>query len=291
MHNSEIASVLEQIADLLEFKGANTFRVRAYRNAARTIHDLPEPAAKIVADSNRSLQEISGIGADLAEKITTLVQTGFLPMLKELQAEVPESVLTLLRIPGLGPKKAAALYKELKIATLEQLRAACEAHQVRELKGFGAKTEETILAGMSLATSPEVKRLYWSEADLFVQRILEHLRSCKSIRQMEAAGSYRRGQETVGDLDIVAEADDPNEAMDRLGALDDVATVLGRGDTKMSVRLQSGLQVDLRIVPAKAFGAALLYFTGSKQHNIVLRGLAKDRGLKINEYGRVSRCR
>jgi DNA polymerase (family 10) len=285
MHNSEIAAALEQIADLLEFQGANQFRVRAYRNAARTVHDLPEPAERIVADTSRSLREFNGIGADLAEKITTLVQTGFLPMLKELQAEVPESVLTLLRIPGLGPKKAAALYRELKIATLDQLRAACEAHQVRALKGFGAKTEATILAGMSLATSPEVQRLYWAEADTIAQSLLEHLRSCQSIRQMEVAGSYRRGQETIGDLDIVAEADESNEAMDRLGALGDVATVIGRGDTKMSVRLHSGLQVDLRIVPAKSFGAALLYFTGSKQHNIVLRGMAKDRGLRINEYG------
>ena len=138
---------------------------------------------------------------------------------------------------------------------------------------------------MSLATSPEVQRLYWAEADTIAQSLLEHLRSCQSIRQMEVAGSYRRGQETIGDLDIVAEADEPNEAMDRLGALGDVAAVLGRGDTKMSVRLHSGLQVDLRIVPAKSFGAALLYFTGSKQHNIVLRGMAKDRGLRINEYG------
>ncbi len=285
MQNAEIAAALDEIADLLEFEGANQFRVRAYRNASRVIHDLAEPAERIVADANRSLTELSGVGAELAEKIATLVRTGSIPALVELRAKVPESVLALLRIPGLGPKKAAVLFKELSIATLDQLRAACEAHRVRELKGFGAKTEETILAGIGLAASPEAQRMYWNDADAIAQTILAHLRACQSIRQMDTAGSYRRGKETIGDLDIVVESADGAEAMDRLGEMPDVENVLGRGDTKMSVRLVRGLQVDLRIVPEKSYGAALLYFTGSKQHNIVLRGLAKDRGLKINEYG------
>lgn len=285
MQNAEIAATLDEIADLLEFEGANQFRVRAYRNASRVIHDLAEPAERIVADANRNLTDLSGIGADLAEKIVTLVRTGSIPALVELRAKVPESVLALLRIPGLGPKKAAVLFKELSIATLDQLRAACEAHRVRELKGFGAKTEETILAGIGLAASPEAQRMYWNDADAIAQTILSHLRVCNSIRQMDVAGSYRRGKETIGDLDIVVESADGDEVMDRLGELPDVEKVLGRGDTKMSVRLGSGLQVDLRIVPKKSYGAALLYFTGSKPHNIVLRGLAKDCGLKINEYG------
>ena len=190
-----------------------------------------------------------------------------------------------MRVPGLGPKKAAKLFKELGVKTLAELRAACEAQRVRELEGFGAKTEETILSGMTLAESPEAQRMYWADADVFARALLEHLRSAASIKQIEMAGSYRRGRETIGDLDIVVESSDPKEVMDRFAEFPDIAAVLGRGDTKMSIRLGSGLQVDLRIVPAESFGAALVYFTGSKQHNIVLRGMAKDRGLRINEYG------
>jgi DNA polymerase (family 10) len=156
---------------------------------------------------------------------------------------------------------------------------------VRKLKGFGAKTEETILAGLPFATSEELVRLYWAEADVFAQQLRDHLRACGSIKQLEIAGSYRRGKETVGDLDILVESTDPTEVTNRLADFPSIEAVLGRGDTKMSVRLATGLQVDLRIVPGESFGAALQYFTGSKEHNVVLRGLAKDRGLRINEYG------
>ncbi len=285
MNNAEIAAVLDQVADLLEFQGANAFRVRAYRNAARTVSDLSEPIAKVAADPTRKLTDIAGIGKDLADKVQTLIDSGRLPMLDELQSQIPNSVMTLLRIPGLGPKKASALHKELNINTLDELRAACEAGTVRGLKGFGKKTEETILAGLSFAESDAIKRLYWAEAEVFAQQIREHLRPCVTIRQLEIAGSFRRGRETVGDLDVLVDSTDPKEVMDRFAALGSIETVLGRGDTKMSVRLGSGLQIDLRIVPAQSFGAALQYFTGSKDHNVILRGLAKDRGLKINEYG------
>ncbi len=176
MTNHEIAAVFEQIADLLEFQGANPFRVRAYRNAARTIHDLPESAADIVADPERSLTDIEGIGKDLAEKVATLVETGSLPMLEELLAEIPESVLAILRVPGLGPKRAAQLYHELKIATLDDLRAACESHKVQELKGFGAKTEAAILQGLDIASEAE-QRILWIEADQHVQEILAHMQT------------------------------------------------------------------------------------------------------------------
>lgn len=285
MHNAEIAAALDEVADLLEFQGANSFRVRAYRNASRTVHDLTEPAERVASDSNRSLTEFSGIGADLAVKIKTLIDTGKLPMLEELRAAVPESVLALMRIPGLGPKKAAALFSQLGIKTLDELRAACETHQVRDLKGFGEKTEAAILAGMSFAASPEVLRIYWADADLIAQALVAHLRAGGGVRQIEPAGSYRRGRETVGDLDFVVDCEDGAAVMDRLAAYPEVSAVIGRGDTKMSVRLMSGLQIDLRVVPEKSFGAALVYFTGSKQHNIVLRGLAKQHGLRINEYG------
>jgi DNA polymerase (family 10) len=284
MTNVEIAAVFEQIADLLEFKGENPFRVRAYRNAARMIHDLPESAAEIVADKNRKLTDIEGIGKDLAEKIATLVETGSLPMLEELFAEVPESILAIMRVPGLGPKRAAILFHELDVRGIDQLREACEQHRVRDLKGFGAKTEAVILQGLDIAAEAG-KRILWAEADQHVQSILGHMKSCRAIEKIEAAGSYRRCQDTVGDLDFLAVAKNADPVMDCLTHYGGLAQVLARGDTKMSIRLTSGVQVDLRVVPAISFGAAMQYFTGSKQHNIVIRGRAKDKGLKINEYG------
>ena len=284
MTNAQIAAVFEEIADLLDFQGANAFRVRAYRNAARTVGDLHETIDTILADPNRKLTDIDGIGDDLAAKIATLARTGDLPMRQELLAEVPESVLALLRVPGLGPKKAAALHKQLKINSLDELREACLAHRVQELKGFGVKTEQTILAGLEISGAAQ-ERLLWAEADDYCQALLTHLRACRSLEQIAPAGSYRRGRDTVGDLDILVVSSDAGEVMDRLGAFAGVADVLARGDTKMSVRLAAGFQVDLRVVPAESFGAALQYFTGSKQHNVVLRGRAKARGLKINEYG------
>ncbi len=284
MNNARIAETFELIADLLEFSDANPFRVRAYRNGARAIRDYPQQMESVRQDSDAEFTDIAGVGKDLAEKVATLLDTGSVPMLDELLEEIPKSVLEILRIPGLGPKKAAALYNTLGISTLDQLKAACEAHQVRDLKGFGAKTEETILAGMSLAQTAG-DRMLWAIADQFAQAIRDHLESCKSIKQLEVAGSYRRGRETVGDLDILVVSSKVDEVMDRLGEFPELESVVGRGPTKMTIRVADGPQVDLRVVPAKSFGAALVYFTGSKQHNIVLRGMAKDRGLKINEYG------
>jgi len=284
MTNSEIAAVFEQVADLLEFQGANPFRVRAYRNGARAIRDLSESASDLVARKDRGLTDIPGIGKDLADKVATLVQTGSLPLLEELLAQIPESILAILRVPGLGPKRTAALHRELGIATLEQLREACESHRVAALKGFGAKTEAAILRGLEIAAQAEL-RVYWAEADEVARALREHLGSRRAVRQLEFAGSYRRGKDTVGDLDILVVADDPGAVMEHFAAFSGVASVLARGDTKMSVRLQSKLQVDLRVVPEESFGAALQYFTGSKAHNVVLRGMAKARGLKVNEYG------
>jgi DNA polymerase (family 10) len=284
MTNADVADVFEQVADLLEFQGANPFRVRAYRNGARAIRDLPESVAQIVADPNRELTDVEGIGKDLAQKVATLVETGSLPMLEEILAEIPNSVLAVLRVPGLGPKRAAVLFHELGVSDLDQLRRACETKQVRDLAGFGAKTEEKILQGLAVAAEADA-RTYWAEADAVAQAILEHLRGCKGVRKAEPAGSYRRCRETVGDLDILVVAADAGEVMDHFGRFGDVKDVLLRGGTKMSVRLVGGMQVDLRAVPAESFGAALQYFTGSKAHNIVLRGMAKGRGLKINEYG------
>lgn len=284
MNNAAIAAVFDEVADLLEFTESNPFRVRAYRNAAHTIRQLSEPLAAIATDPNRKLTDIKGIGKDLAERVTSLVTTGDLPMHRELLAQIPASALELLRVPGLGPKKAAVLLKELGVTSLAELRAACESQKVRELKGFGAKTEQTILDGLPMAATA-AERLYWSEADIYAQAILDYLRASPGVTQIEVAGSYRRGRETIGDLDFLAVAASPTELMQRLADYPGVAEVLARGETKTSVRLGSGLQVDLRVVGPESFGAALQYFTGSKEHNVVLRGLAKARGLKINEYG------
>jgi DNA polymerase (family 10) len=284
MNNRDVAALFDEIADLLEFQSANPFRVRAYRNAARRINDLPEPLAKIAADPTRELTDLDGIGKDLAQKIGELIDTGSIAMLDELRAAIPGGVLAMVRIPGMGPKKAAALHKELGITSLDMLRAACEADQVQALKGFGKKTQEKILAGIDAAASAHL-RMYWAHADEIVEELLAHMRQVKSIRQIEVAGSYRRGRETIGDLDLLVDADDPNDVMNQLGRFEELATVIGRGDTKMSIRLGRGLQIDLRVVPSKSFGAALQYFTGSKDHNVVLRGMVKDRGLLLNEYG------
>ncbi|HEX2476828.1 MAG TPA: helix-hairpin-helix domain-containing protein [Lacipirellulaceae bacterium] len=284
MNNRDVAALFDEIADLLEFQNANPFRVRAYRNAARKINDLSESLATIAADPKRELTDLDGIGKDLALKIGEVLETGSIAMLEELRAEIPGGVLAMVRIPGLGPKKAAALYKELGITSLDGLRVACEADQVQALKGFGKKTQDKILAGIDTAAHAQ-ERMYWAHADEVVQDLLVHMRRLPGIRQMEVAGSYRRGRETIGDVDLLVDADDVDAVMDHLGRFEELATVIGRGDTKMSIRLGRGLQIDLRVVPPKSFGAALQYFTGSKDHNVVLRGMAKDRGLRINEYG------
>ncbi len=286
MTNSHIADAFDLLGDILDFQGANPFRVRAYRNASRTIGDFSEPVADIVRDPARELTDIAGIGKDLAEKIKELVTTGELKYLTELQSQIPASVLALLRVPGMGPKKAAVLFKELGIENLDQLRVACQEQRVRNLKGFGAKTEETILKGLAIAEAGD-QRTKWADADATVMEMLDHMRTLKGIKQIEAAGSYRRRCETIGDLDFLVEAKESEitAVMDHFGTFPGIADVIARGDTKMSVRLGSGLQMDLRVVPKESFGAALQYFTGSKAHNVKLRGLAKKQHLKISEWG------
>ena len=281
--NAQIAEVFEEVADLLEFQGANPFRVRAYRNGARAVRDLPEPVSTMI-EEERDLTKIEGVGKSVAEKCETLVHTGKLPQLEDLRKQVPHTVLDLLRVPGMGPKKAAVLFNELQIRTLDDLKAACEAGKVRELKGFGEKTEQSILEGIAI-TAVANQRMRWADADQIARELMDHFKPLKEIQQLQMAGSYRRGKETVGDLDILVVAKDHEPVMDRFGQYQDIGNVIARGGTKMSVRLNNGLQVDLRVVPVKSFGAAMQYFTGSKEHNVVLRGRAKQRGLKINEYG------
>jgi DNA polymerase (family 10) len=266
MTNTRIADVFDEIADLLEFKGANPFRLRAYRNGARTIRHYSEPLSEVVADEYRKLTEIDGIGKDLAAKIETLVETSKLDMHEELKSEIPSTVFAILRIPRLGPKKAAVLYNDLGIETLEQLKAACEAEKVRSLKGFGAKTEQVILDGIPYAESAASQtRIQWADADDIAHELLSHMKTCDRIGRMEMAGSYRRGKETIGDLDLLVTCDNWDHVMDHFGQFSEVSDTIVRGSTKMSVRLHSGLQIDLRVVPSESFGAALQYFTGSKE--------------------------
>jgi DNA polymerase (family 10) len=245
--NTDIAATFEQIADLLEYQGDNVFRVRAYRNAARTIGGMVESLATVRADSKRSLTDLEGIGADLAEKIGTLLDTGDVPLLQELRKAVPAVVFELMRVPGLGPKKVKLLVDQLGIDSLDSLEQACR--------------------------------------DQIVQELLVWMRGCPQVRQIEGAGSWRRGRETVGDLDLVVDSDAAGAVMDRLHAWKETSTVLLRGDTKTSVRGPQGVQIDLRVVDHGSFGAALQYFTGSKEHNVRLRSWARDRGLTMNEYG------
>lgn len=284
MQNSDVVRIFEELADLLEIQNANPFRVRAYRNAARLIGDLPESVAEIVRDPERSLTDLEGIGDDLAQKIKTILETGTVPQLDELRAQVPRGVVEMLRIPGLGPKKAAALFKDLGITSLEMLKAAAESGAVAQLKGFGEKTAHSILDGLKNLEQTG-QRMYLAEARPLAEAIVADLRTVPGVKHAEVAGSFRRRRETVGDLDLLATADDSAATMDRLAANPLVEKVLARGETKQRVRLTAGIEMDLRVVPDESYGAALVYFTGSKAHNIVLRRRAQDRGLKLNEYG------
>ncbi|MFK7736891.1 MAG: DNA polymerase/3'-5' exonuclease PolX [Pirellulaceae bacterium] len=284
MNNVEIARVFEQMADLLELRGENAFRVRAYRNGAKTIQELTEPVAEIIANPEKDLKSFAGIGGTLAEKCEVLVATGSLPQLEKLRADTPDVLIKMTRIPGLGAKKAMALQSELALESLEDLRKACEEKRVRELKGFAAKTEQLILDGLEIAEAA-AQRIRIDQAEKLVNRLRLHLETCKAIDQLEFAGSYRRGKESVGDVDILAVSTDHTAVMDCFGEFPGIVGKLVRGETKMSIRVDEQFQVDLRVVSAESFGAALQYFTGSKEHNVAVRGRARKMGLTVNEYG------
>ncbi|MEM9368694.1 MAG: DNA polymerase/3'-5' exonuclease PolX [Planctomycetota bacterium] len=284
MDNASIASVFEEMAELLEFRGENPFRIRAYQNGARAIRDLDESVADILSNPARDLSSVPGIGKTLVEKTQTLLELGNLPQLEQLRQSVPEVVIAMARIPGLGAKKAAKLHEELALDSLDDLAAACREGRVAVLKGFGKKTEATILDGLAIAKAA-AERIKWAEADTIANAIQTHMESCDGIIKMQWAGSYRRGKETVGDLDLLAVAEDREKAFDHFEAFPDRSTTILRGDTKMSIRVGKAFQVDMRLVTADQFGAALQYFTGSQAHNIHVRRLAKQRDLKVNEYG------
>src|SRR6266566_2327648 len=286
MQNPDIARLFDEVADLLEIQDANPFRVRAYRNAARTIRDFPEPITDLVRAGTKDLTDIAGIGDDLAEKITEIVTTGELPLRKQLASKLPAGLLDLLRIPGLGPKRVKLLYKKLKVKSAADLATALDKGRVQKLKGFGPKMEEKMRAGIGQAQVGE-RRMLLNEAETQATAVVAYLEAGGGIRQMEVAGSYRRRRETIGDLDIVvtSEGKDSTPVMNRFVAYGDVANVISKGETRATVKLRGGLQVDLRAVEPDAYGAALLYFTGSKAHNIDLRKIAQEKSYKLNEYG------
>ena len=283
MDNPQIARVFEEIADILEIQNANPFRVRAYRNAVRTVEAQATPLRRMV-EERRSLTDLPGIGKEMAAHIQEMVATGTLGFRDELLAEVPRSLIELVRLPGLGPKKARKLWDDLKIQSVDELEAAAKAGRIAAVPGFGAKTQEKILAGIA-EHRQHVSRLLLSEAERSVEPLLAWLREVPDLERLEVAGSYRRRCETVGDIDLVAVSPRPAEVMERFRAYGQIEKILMAGDTRSTVVLGSGLQVDLRAVPPDCYGAALVYFTGSKEHNVKLRRRAVERGLRISEYG------
>jgi DNA polymerase (family 10) len=283
IENVDIAKIFEEIADLLEIKGENTFRVRAYRTAARTVETLPQPCAQLVSNP-KTLAKLPGIAKDLASKICEIVQTGDLTLRRELASELPESLVQMVRIPGVGPKRARQIYDTFGIKTIEELEEGARSGRLRELRGLGETLEKKILEGISELKAAGA-RFRLSEADAYIRPLLEFLRKSTGLRTLDVAGSYRRRKDTVGDVDILAVEGRGSSIAERFVQYPLVQKVLAKGETKCSVALRSGLQIDLRIVPAESYGAALHYFTGSKPHNIAIRTLGVKRKLKINEYG------
>lgn len=281
MDNSEVASVLYEIADLLELQGVS-FKPQAYRRAARNIEQLERPLSEMA--SRGRLDEVPGVGDALSKKIQELLDTGELEYLERLRAEVPEGLVRLLEVPDVGPKTAMVLHKELGISSLEQLKEAALAHRLRGLKGFGEKTEERILQGLRVLES-KGERMLLGEALPMAEAYIAYLRSTQSVDRVSVAGSLRRGRDTIGDIDILVGDDAPSAIIDAFAAYPSVEEVLMKGPTKCSVRLEGGMQVDLRAVETGSYGAALQYFTGSKEHNVALRRIGVEMGLKLNEYG------
>ena len=281
MDNAALARVFEEIAKLLELKDENPFKVRAYRNAAAAIEALTDDLRARAAAGN--LEGIPGVGEAIREKIAELCATGKLAYLDGLRAEIPAGVVALLSIPSLGPKKIRALWMELGVTSMDALQKACEDNRLVALKGFGAKTQAKILDGIGLVRKNDGCYLM-SEALPVARALLAHLREFPGVRRASIAGSLRRRREIVRDVDLLAASDDAPAVMDHFTRAPRVKEILAKGETKTSVRLDSGLQVDLRVVTDAEFPCALAYFTGSKEHNVALRQIAQKKGLKVNEY-------
>ena len=294
MQNAEIARLLTDVADLLEISAGNPFKVRAYRNAARTVADHPDPVAELVSGGEFDLTDLPGIGGGIAKEITALVETGTLPQRQQLVATVPPGLLELLRIPGLGPKRVKLFHEQLKVNSARDLKDALEKGQLAKLPGIGPKLLDKIREGVSDSATTAQTRMVLHEAEQYARAIVEYLNAGGGIDEIDVAGSFRRRKETIGDLDIVVTCASARAAaiIQRFVKFSEVTQVAAQGDTRATVRLSSGLQVDLRVVEPSCFGAAMQYFTGSQAHNIELRKIAQAKKLKLNEYGvfRGSKC-
>lgn len=283
VQNADVSEIFNKLADLLDIQGANPFRVRAYRNAARTVTSLPRNVADMIQE-NKDLSELAGIGKDLAGKIQEIVQTGTLSQLEEVEKETPSELNQLMNVGGLGPKRVKVLYQELSIRNLKELKAAAESQKIRDLEGFGEKTEQQILEELQQMDGSEV-RIKLLEAEQRAEPLVDYLKKTKGLKEITVAGSFRRKKETVGDLDILVTCKKGSKIMDRFVRYEDIRKVVSQGTTRSTVILRSGLQVDVRVLPQVSYGAALHYFTGSKSHNIAVRKIGTKKGLKINEYG------
>ncbi|MFZ5805631.1 MAG: DNA polymerase/3'-5' exonuclease PolX [Verrucomicrobiota bacterium] len=282
MDNATIAAVLEEIGTILEIKGENPFKCRAYFNSARVIEGLMENVATLVAENR--LGELEGIGETLKERIQTLVETGKLSYYDELKASLPEGLMDLLKIPGVGPKKVKTLYEKLKVTNIELLEKACHDGSVAKLAGFGEKTAKNILAGIEQIRSYQNQHRYGDVIGI-AEGIVEILRAHPEIIRISVAGSLRRGKEVVKDIDIIASSKNPAAVMDAFCALPGVMRVLNHGETKSAIVIGEGLQCDLRIVPDTIFPYALHHLTGSKEHNVAMRQLAISKKMKMSEWG------
>jgi len=280
--NREIAAIFNSIADILEIKDANVFRIRAYRRAAASLDSLPYDLDKLVEDDR--LTEIVGVGKDLSDKIKEYYKDGEIGYLSDLLDEVPKELLLMLKIPGLGPKKVKLFYKELGIISIAQLEDAAQEGRLRELPSIKKKTEENIIKGIEFLKRGSGRMLLGWTLPL-AESIIFELKKLKEVKKISIAGSLRRMQDTIGDIDILVGSSKPQKIMDRFSELDIVNKVILKGKTKTSILTENDIQVDLRVVEESSFGAALQYFTGSKNHNIHLRQIAQRKGLKINEYG------
>ena len=283
VHNADIARTFEEIADLLDIGDANPFRIRAYRNAARVVGDLQLDLSAAIG-RGEDLPKLPGIGEDLSNKIREIASTGRCALLERLRKAFPPAITELLKIPGLGPKRVKALYHDLDVQTLEQLHRAALDGRIRGLHGFGEKTEANILEAVKVRLS-KARRFKLAVAAQYAEALAAYLRRSAGVKSVVVAGSLRRMRDTVGDIDILATADAGSDVMARFARYGEVKEVLSRGDTRSSVVLKSGIQVDVRVVPQQSYGAALHYFTGAKAHNIAIRRLAQEKGLKLNEYG------
>ncbi len=279
--NKEITGLLNEIADLLDIRGENQFRVRSYRTAANTIAGLTGNITQMSDDEIKSLPDI---GESIAKKIREVSDTGSISQLDKLRSEIPESLIEIMKLEQMGPRRTRVLNEELNIESLEELKKAAEEGKIEKLEGFGKKTIENILKEIKeYYRKGGLERFKLNEAEEIVTPLLEYLG--KEIKDIKVAGSYRRRKETVGDIDILGTSNNPGKSMDHFVKYEEVKEITVKGKSKSSVKLRTGLQVDLRIVQKKSFGAALLYFTGSKAHNITLRKAGQGKGYKINEYG------